>query len=40
MLVSKLNLTVQPQKCPQGQKFPKKLNVVKLHDQVVKEAIE
>ena len=38
--VSKLNLTVQPQKRPQGQKLPKKLNVAKLHDQVVKEAIQ
>ena len=37
LLVSKLNLTVQPQKRPQGQKLPKKLNVAKLHDQV-KEA--
>ena len=35
LLVSKLNLTVQPQKRPQGQKLPKKLNVAKLHDQEV-----
>ena len=40
LLVSKLNLTVQPQKRPQGQKLPKKLYVAKLHDQVVKEAIQ
>ena len=34
LLVSKPNLTVQPQKRPQGQKLLKKLNAAKLHDQV------
>ena len=32
LLVSKLNLTVQSQKRPQGQKLLKKLNFTKLHE--------
>ena len=40
LLVSKRNLTVQPQNRLQGQKLTNKLNIAKLHDQVVKEAIQ
>ena len=40
LLVSKLNLTVQPQQRPQGPKLPKTLNVAKLHNQETKEAIQ
>ena len=40
LLVSKLNLTVQPQVRPQGQKLPKRLNAAKLHDQDTKEAVQ
>ena len=40
LLVSKLNLTVQPQLHPQDPKFPKTLNVLKLHNQETKETIQ
>ena len=40
LLVSKLNLTVQPQQRPQGPKLPKTLNVAKLHNQETKEAMQ